>query len=266
MQQIKLVILLLILVAAKPKADLVLEGKYKSSYSYIPQNSGFFISKSEITNEEYRKFLNHLRAINDSETLQEAQVDSARWKNEFSYGELYENYYFKSAEYNKYPMVNISKSGAELYCQWLTETYNAIAKQKFLFRLPTEQEWLLAAQGGNSSAKYAWEGGSLTYEKKGKLFGRTLCNARISTTTSRTDTAKVNPSADITAPVISYLPNAYGLFNMCGNVAEMLSDKPFTKGGSWNSKSEKVQIAASEPYDGKPLATVGFRVVAIPLK
>lgn len=265
MPQTVLIAVLLVFLATKPKTEFSLHGKQSKNFCYIPQNTGFLISKAEVTNAEYRQFLNHLVSINDLEKLSEAHVDSMRWKDELSYGEPYLNYYFQHPAYNDYPVVNISKHGAELYCRWLTDSYNATANQKVTFRLPTEQEWMLAAQGGNPNAKYAWEGESLTYTKKGKWYGEPLCNARIKTVALKNDTLKTNPSADITAPAISYLPNAYGLFNMCGNVAEMVSDKPITKGGSWRSLPEKIDINTSENFDGKPSPTVGFRVVAVPV-
>ena len=35
---------------------------------------------------------------------------------------------------------------------------------------------------------------------------------------------KLNDNADITAPVFSYWPNDYGLYNMAGNVSEWVMD------------------------------------------
>lgn len=260
-----LVALLLICLASKPKTEFSLSGKQGKNFCYVPHNTVFLISKTEVTNHEYRLFLNHLISINDVAKLSEAQVDSTRWKDALSYGEPYLNYYFQHPAYNNYPVVNISKQGAELYCQWLTENYNATAKQKVHFRLPTEEEWMFAARGGNPTANYAWEGESLTYTKKGKWYGEPMCNARIKPLYLHGDTLTPNPSADITAPAVSYLPNAYGIFNMCGNVSEMVTDKPLTKGGSWKSLPEKIGINSYENFDDKPSPTVGFRVVAVPI-
>ena len=43
--------------------------------------------------------------------------------------------------------------------------------EKVKFRLPTEEEWIIAAQGGNNSAIYPWQGNELK-NKKGKF----MCN------------------------------------------------------------------------------------------
>ena len=64
-----------------------------------------------------------------------------------------------------------------------------------------------------------------------------------------------------TAPVATYYPNDYGLFNMSGNVAEMLSEPGQTKGGSWRSSGYYIQIEVEDEYAGweKPNPMIGFR-------
>jgi formylglycine-generating enzyme required for sulfatase activity len=70
-----------------------------------------------------------------------------------------------------------------------------------------------------------------------------------------------NDYVDITAPVKSYWPNGYGLYNMNGNVAEMISDKNVVVGGSWYDPGFDVRNESEKPYNGAA-RTVGFRVVA----
>ena len=129
--------------------------------------------------------------------------------------------------------------------------------------LPTEQQWAYAAQGGNPKAIYPWPGTSVTYQKKGKMHGKQMCNYRVDSIGVRQGT-KQNTVVDFTAPSRSYMPNTYEIYNMAGNVAEMIADQSYTKGGSYISPADKVLIAAHEEADlthGSPY--IGFRPVMV---
>jgi formylglycine-generating enzyme required for sulfatase activity len=146
-----------------------------------------------------------------------------------------------------------------LYCDWLTEQYNTNPRRKFhkvLFRLPTAQEWKQAAQGGNDSAIYPWKGDQLKNKK-----GMYHCNFIRVPTDSMGVAGYIHDNADITAPVKSYEPNAFGLYNMSGNVAEMLSEKGKTRGGSWQDVAEAMKIDSQGRYAeySTPCPAVGFR-------
>ena len=63
----------------------------------------------------------------------------------------------------------------------------------------------------------------------------------------------------ITTTINSFNPSSLGLYNMCGNVAEMIEEKGVAKGGSFNDDAYKVRIASEKLYT-KPQADIGFRV------
>ncbi len=101
-----------------------------------------------------------------------------------------------------HPVVHVSWSDAQAYCAWTGK------------RLPTESEWEYAARGGLVQKRYVW-GDDLTPD------GVHRCNIW------QGDFPRVNTRADGyagTAPVDSYEPNGYGLYNMAGNVWEWCAD------------------------------------------
>jgi formylglycine-generating enzyme required for sulfatase activity len=77
----------------------------------------------------------------------------------------------------------------------------------------------------------------------------------------------VADGAFTTTKVDAYNPNDYGLYNMSGNVAEMIwkfkTNTAGTKGGSWYSDVDHVKISAEDEYEGEIDASpfIGFRPV-----
>ncbi|HET6183290.1 MAG TPA: formylglycine-generating enzyme family protein [Acetobacteraceae bacterium] len=101
-----------------------------------------------------------------------------------------------------HPVVHIAWKDAEAYAAWAGR------------QLPTEAEWEFAARGGLEGAEFAW-GGELTPG------GRHLAN------TWQGNFPYENLAADgyaRTSPVTAFPPNAYGLFDMIGNVWEWTAD------------------------------------------
>jgi sulfatase modifying factor 1 len=151
-----------------------------------------------------------------------------------------------------HPVVHMSWDDAQAFAQWSGK------------RLPTEAEWEKAARGGRENSLYAW-GDELIND------GQHACNIW------QGDFPVTNSGDDGylgTAPVYSFQPNDYGLYNVCGNVWEWCQDSwsnsdsdesRVIKGGSFmchDSYCNRYRLSArtSHPRNGFT-AHIGFRCV-----
>ena len=123
-----------------------------------------------------------------------------------------------------HPAVHVSWNDALAYCAWAG------------YRLPTEAEWEYAARGGLDQRTYPW-GDELTPA------GRHRCNVW----------QGVFPDTDLgedgftnVAPVDSFPPSGFGLFNAVGNAWEWCAD--------WFDPVWHVQATCSDPV-GPPSGT-----------
>lgn len=250
----------------------------------------FFMEKAEVTNLDYLEFLAYYKT-RDPEQHKTILPDTLVWRTPLAYNEPYVQYYLRHPAYQNYPVVGVSYEQATLYCAWLTELYNQNPDriyEKVVYRLPTELEWIYAAMGGNPYAIYPWEGPSIRTEKgevkanslnfgtesvyrdtlyekhqNGEFSEVYIYRAVVANSDYMGCAGSLRNGADVTAPVMSYWPNGYGLYNMAGNVSEMVEEAGVTHGGSWQDPGAYLQICARQFYSGKNSAssTRGFRVV-----
>lgn len=226
---------------------------------------GFFIAKHEVTNQSYNEFLVDLSKDSPGEALH-AQIQAQNW-GLINVPEGMMDKYHTYTGFKNFPVVNVSYEGATMYCKWLeAKIAKDVEGYKVERRLPTKQEWIRAARG-EKLLKYSWEHPYLMNAE-----GRYLCNFRklgsehihFNQDSKQYEVVSEydGPDATLTTVVGAYQPNEFGVFDMCGNVAEMISKNGIAVGGHFNSTGYDVRVESSQTYEeASPL--VGFRPVIV---
>ncbi len=174
---------------------------------------------------------------------------------------------------DRHPVVCVDWDEAAAYTAWLS------AKTGRRYRLPTDAEWEYAARGGVSGAR-PWGDG----RDEACRFANVRDTAFAKATGLTDDLFACDDGAVHTAPVGTYTPNAYGLFDAIGNAAEWTADchfadyrrapadgtapperpgclRVFRAGGFSNTPSaQRAANRVRSPADSRR-ANLGFRVV-----
>ncbi len=111
-------------------------------------------------------------------------------------------------------MVNVTWQDAIDFCAWLS------AKEKATYRLPTEAEWEYACRAGTTTRYHNGDDPEKLVEVA-NLYDETT--RRVFPEWSDYAT-KASDGFVFTAPVGSFRPNAFGLYDMHGNVWEWCAD------------------------------------------
>jgi formylglycine-generating enzyme required for sulfatase activity len=248
--------------------SLVKGGDYKimDQQEYI---NPYLIQRTEVSNAEFKLFIEDLKNESKFILSQEYQPDGSKWGSE-----ALAEYYFSHPSYDSYPVVNISREAAIAYCKWLEASINRREVSleikggskpiQVIVELPTEKEWIAAASNLGKYNKYPWHS---TLKNNGKkYFGYSSANYLNNDIEGLGIPGQLNENAELTAHVKSYWPNTLGLYNIGGNVAEMIqyeNGEIGARGGSWNKVEKYTEIHAKDPFVGnyEPNKEIGFRPV-----
>lgn len=115
---------------------------------------------------------------------------------------------------------------------------------KLNFSLPTSSQWLYAAKGGNKSQNYTYSGSNIPG-----------------------DVAWYAANCSQKQKVKTKAPNELGIYDMSGNVAELVADRYVSNynysyfGGSWASKATEITKISYGRTDSGSNNYVGFRLI-----
>lgn len=218
------------------------EGEPNELPVHIVYLDSFYIGRYEVTNAEYKKF------IDDGGYTTESYWMAGGFG---EYGS--QPSYWTDAQYRgggiagngNFPVAGVNWYEAIAYCTWLS------AKTGKTYRLPTEAEWEKAARGDDSTntllghqRRYPWgdaiDSSYANYGSSGDPYSEGL-----------TPVGYYNGSVQGTFPTHDNA-SPYGAYDMAGNVAEMCSD--------WYSDNYYASSPESNP-EGPSTATSGGRVL-----
>ena len=210
----------------------------------ITVEQDFLIDQFEVSNSQFKHFVSQTGYVTDAEkfgwsfvlskfTTPESETESteavlgasywlkveqATWKSPFGK---------KSTYIPSHPVVHVSWRDAEAYCKYAIDG-----------RLPSEDEWELAARGGKENRSFPW-GNKFISSKLNIWNGVDWMSG------------KDEDGYETTAPVEAFGPqNNYAIYNIVGNVWEMTaddyySDRSTKKPAKPTDQQEKVKKGGS---------------------
>jgi len=181
---------------------------------------------------------------------------------------------------DKDPVVCVSWDDARAYVDWLSK------RTGHRYRLPSESEWEYAARGGTTTARYFGDHDSSETELVSRAceYANVYDMSAARTLAMPWPYARCNDKHEGLAPVGSYKPNAFDLFDMIGNAREWVADcytasylgrpadgrawewsggceRRGVRGGSFASRPERARAAArGGELQGARQQDIGFRV------
>jgi formylglycine-generating enzyme required for sulfatase activity len=175
----------------------------------------FYVTAYEVTRGQFRRF------VDDAGYSTEAERDGRGgfgWVENTGMWKQAPDYSWRNAGFDQtddHPVVNVTWNDTVAFAEWLSR------KETRTYRLPTEAEWEYVCRAGTSS-DYSFGDNPEGLAATGNVIDATL-RAKFPRWPLG-DPIKEADGFVFTAPVGSFRPNAFGVFDMHGNVAELCFD------------------------------------------
>lgn len=241
----------------------------------VQVDKGVGIGRSAVTIGQFRDFVRSSGYVPQSQSLGGGSVydeqsgglrddASATWQDDYA----------GKPGQDRLPVINVSWNDAKAYADWLSQRTGK------KYRLPSEAEFEYALRAGSTS-RYWWgdENPSSRVENLTGGNDRSGSGRRWSNAFGGYKDNYWGP-----APVMSFTPNPFGLYDMGGNVSEWVGDcwhdnyiraprtaeawvnpgcsRRVVRGGSWGSAPDMVRSAYRQGAEANlRSARVGFRIV-----
>ena len=205
------------------------------------------------------------------------KLDGTNWNHAFYHGVT------PVSDGPDFPVVNVSWNDAHLFCEWLTATERkaGMISTKEFYRMPTDEEWSLAVGIGGR------ESGATPKDKSAKLenvfpwgtgfppppgTGNFADQAALNYFTNWPHITNYNDGFVTTAPVGSFIPNEFGIYDLAGNALEWCDDfydaahkQKAMRGGAWINCGPKTLLSSYREHVAPERFSVvtGFRCVLV---
>jgi len=246
MKKFFLFITLLLLISCAGKKDLYDVVRKTPKQKYTPPGTvwlrdNLFIDETEIENFSWLEFLYW---VNRKEPKKYTAMypDTICWaRADVGSASELASYYLSNSAYRNYPVVGVSYEQAVEFCNWRSDrvneylylkenklkhhpdsNYTARAPKKVKYRLPDKAEWEYAAAASLEYCRFP-----MGYESLIDKYGIPVSNTFEYYIYFKKDFARCSDTlyvTDPTDPVYAGKRNKYGLYNMLGNVSELIAD------------------------------------------
>ena len=222
-------------------------------------------------------------------SLGKTEVTQAQWKAVMGYNP-------SETKGNNLPVENVSWEDAMIFCKKLTERERNAGRlpRNLMFTLPTEAQWEYACRAGTKT-RFCFGDSDALLPQYGNFMDKSYVTQGYVQHAIKEGIMKIdkkrswnwNDGFAHTAPVGSFRPNAWGLYDMHGNVFEWcldyynkhlpggkdpVSDNPgdganekVVRGGFWGADPEDCQSACRRHVESPDtrLSIIGFRVAIV---